>query len=448
MDISGQTARQHATEKRNREEQGMTAQQRTPLAEKRASHASPHRRLKIAFVSPYDWSYHGGVKSHILHLAAELERMGHRAHILTSATGKAGRVTEPHVTKLGWAAPIPWNGSIARIAVSPQLARQTRDVLEREQFDVVHLHEPFAPALPLTTMHVLKGLPTVSVGTFHAFSPHTLVSMPRFAYSFARPFLRRYFNRLSGHIAVSPSAQRFISRYFPGSYELIPNGVDLHRFSVQAAPLPQFQDGKHNILYLGRMEPRKWLPYLLQAIPQIRASYPNTRFIIASDGPQRAKYEQLVQQQGWPDVVFTGFVSNEELPRYYASCTVYCAPSTGSESQGVVLLEAMASNKAVVASNIDGYRDVIEDGAEGVLVPPRDSAAIAHAICRLLGDDALRAAMGARGRQRAGEYSWPRLASRIVEYYQSLIERQTWLINHHEQTLPSDNAERELRISR
>jgi phosphatidylinositol alpha-mannosyltransferase len=383
--------------------------------------------VKIGFVSPYDWSYHGGVRSHIIHLAAELERMGHTTGIITSATGAEGRVVEPKVTKLGWAAPIPWNGSIARIAVSPLLARQTRAVLERERFDVIHLHEPLAPALPLTTLHILGGLDVVSVGTFHAFALNKIASMPRFSYSMARAFLRRYFNRLDGRIAVSPAAYRFASRYFPGKYEIIPNGVDLHRFSVQAEPLPQFADGKLNILYLSRIEPRKGLKYLLYAIPRIRASYPNTRFIIASDGPQRARYERFVRQQGWPDVVFTGFVRSDELPRYYASCDLFCAPSTGSESQGVVLLEAMASSKPIVASNIEGYCDVIHDGDDGLLVPPRDSEALAGAICRLLGDANLRASMGAKGREHAGEFSWPRITSRIVDYYQMLIEQHAHL---------------------
>ncbi len=383
----------------------------------------PANTVKIGFVSPYDWSYHGGVRSHITHLAAELERMGHTTGIITSATGAEGRRAEPHVTKLGWAVPIPWNGSIARIAVSPLLARQTREVLEREQFDVIHLHEPLAPALPLTTLHVLKGLNVVSVGTFHAFALNKLISMPRFSYASGRVFLQRYFHRLNGHIAVSPSAYQFASHYFPGNYEIIPNGVDLHRFSVQAMPLPQFADGKLNIFYLGRIEPRKGLKYLLHAIPQIRASHPNTRFIIGSDGPQRAQYEQFVRREGWPDVIFTGRISDEELPRYYASCELYCAPSTGSESQGVVLLEAMASGKPVIASNIDGYRDVIHDGEDGILVSPRDSEALAGAICRLLGDATVRASMGASGREHAGEFSWPNIAHRIVEYYQALIEQ-------------------------
>ncbi len=361
-----------------------------------------------------------------MQLADELERMGHQTGIITSATGEKGRRHEPKVTKLGWAMPIPWNGSIARIAVSPLLARQTRAVLEREQFDVIHLHEPLAPALPLTTLHVLKGLHTVSVGTFHAFAPNNLVSMPRLSYASGRVFLQRYFDRLDGRIAVSPAAYQFVSRYFPGDYQIIPNGVDLHRFSVQAEPLPQFADGKLNILYMGRIEPRKGLKYLLQAIPKIRASYPNTRFIIGSDGPQRAHYEQQVRQRGWPDVIFTGRVPDDTLPRYYASCDLFCAPSTGSESQGVVLLEAMASSKPVVASNIDGYRDVIRNDRDGVLVPPRNSEALAGAICRLLGDAALRQTMGTSGREHAGEFSWPRIANRIVEYYQVLIEQHAY----------------------
>jgi phosphatidylinositol alpha-mannosyltransferase len=392
----------------------------------------PAIRMHIGFISPYDWSYPGGVRNHILHLAAELQHLGHTTHILTAATGPQGRLVEPGITKLGWALPLPWNGSLARIALSPLLVRQTRTVLEREQFDVVHLHEPLAPALPLATLHLLKGGPTVSVGTFHASAPKML-SMPRVAYASAQGLLRPSFNQLTGRIAVSPAAERFISHAFPGEYQLIPNGVDLHRFSKLAEPLPHLLDGKLNLLYLGRIEPRKGLKYLLQALPAIRARFPHTRLIIVGDGPQRRHYERLVQRHGWADVVFIGFASAEDVPRYYASCDLFCAPSTGSESQGVVLLEAMASGKAVIASNIDGYRDVLQDGVEGRLVPPRESSALAETICQVLADSALRGAMGVRGRERVAAFAWPQIARPILNYYQSLLEC-------HRQRVPLSSA--------
>ena len=181
--------------------------------------------------------------------------------------------------------------------------------------------------------------------------------------------LRHSSERLTGRIAVSPAAERFISQYFPSDYQIIPNGVDLHRFSAQAEPLPQFTDGKLNLLYLGCIEPRNGLKYLLHALPHIRARFPLTHLIIASDGKERTHYERLVQRHGWPDVVFTGFVPDAHLPRYYASCDLFYAPSTGSESQGVVLLEAMASGKPVIASNIEGYRDVVGPGGAGRWCP-------------------------------------------------------------------------------
>jgi phosphatidylinositol alpha-mannosyltransferase len=364
------------------------------------------------------------VRNHLLHLAAELEQLGQTTHILTAATGAEGRQAEPGITKLGWALPLPWNGSIARIALSPLLLRQSRAVLEREQFDVVHLHEPLAPALPLATLHLLKAGHTVSVGTFHASAPRTL-SMPRVAYASAQTLLRPTFNQLTGRIAVSSAACRFISRYFPGDYQIIPNGVDLRHFTTQADPLPSFTDGKLNLLYVGRVEPRKGLKYLLRALPTIRVRFPQTRLIVVGDGPQRAHYEHLVRRYGWKDVVFTGFVSAEDLPRYYAGADLFCAPSTGGESQGIVLLEAMASGKAIVASQIEGYCEVIRDGREGVLVPPRQSETLAEAICSLLANAALRQAMGLRGRERAADFAWPQVARRILDYYQFLLEQQT-----------------------
>jgi len=383
--------------------------------------AAVTRNRKIGIVSPYDWSYPGGVREHITHLAEELRRMGHEVIVLTPASGPQSHVKEDYVYKLGRTTPIPVNGSIARVTLVPALARRVKEVLSHEQFDILHIHEPFAPSLPLTALRLSR---TVNVGTFHAYAPSSLSSTPHLAYTSARPILRHYFNRLDGRIAVSRAAQRFIARYFPGDYRLIPNGVDLRRFGVLATPRPELMDGKHNVLFVGRIEKRKGLKFLLRAIPLIQQRCPNTRFIIIGEGSLRSGYEDFVRQHRWPDVIFTGYVSDDDIASYYASCDIFCAPSTGGESQGVVLLEAMAAGKPVVASAIDGYCSVLTDGSEGLLVPPRDSTALAEAIIRLLYDEPLRLAMGLRGRIKAAEYSWPRIAARIAEYYEYLLERR------------------------
>jgi phosphatidylinositol alpha-mannosyltransferase len=383
--------------------------------------AAATENRKIGIVSPYDWSYPGGVRDHITHLAEELRRMGHDVLILTPASGPQRHVKEEYVYKLGRTTPIPVNGSIARVTLVPALARRVKEVLSHEQFDVLHIHEPLAPSLPLTALRLSR---TVNVGTFHASAPRNLSSTPHLAYTSARPILRHFFNRLDGRIAVSTAAQRFITRYFPGDYRLIPNGVDLRRFGVLAAPRPELMDGKRNVLFVGRIERRKGLKFLLRAIPAIREHCPNTRFIIVGEGNMRLRYEEFVRQHRWPDVLFTGYVPDDDKPGYYASCDLFCAPSTGGESQGVVLLEAMAAGKPVVASAIDGYRSVLTNGSEGLLVPPRDSSALAEAVIQLLHDDVLCLTMGQHGRSRAAEYSWPRVAARIAEYYDDLLERR------------------------
>lgn len=379
--------------------------------------------MKIGFVEPYDWKTDGGVKSHVSQCIAELERMGHSAKVIAPQSRCVGRLAHPSLISIGHPVPLPFNGSIARVPLSLLLARQVKTVLAHEQFDVVHVHEPFASTLTLTALHASHQMSIPSVATFHAFASDTPFSIPRLASACARPLLAR-FQWLAGRIAVSQAAHQFASRYFPGKYREIPNGVDLTRFSTEVQPLDQFQDGKLNILYLGRMEPRKGLRYFLEAVPAIRASYSDTRFIVVGDGKERSELEQVVRQQGWADVIFTGFAPGADLPHYYASCDIFCAPSTGGESQGIVLLEAMASGKPIVASGIDGYREVVQQGATGWLVPPRDSQALAQGICRLLSDAQLRAQMGMAGRKRAEEYSWPVIAQRILAYYQTLIEQQ------------------------
>jgi phosphatidylinositol alpha-mannosyltransferase len=303
---------------------------------------------------------------------------------------------------------------VARISLSLRMAPRVREILARERFDIVHVHEPFCPVLPI---QFLRYSETVNVGTFHAAREK---GQPLYAYG--RRLLKRWFRRLEGKIAVSTAAAGLVSRYFPGYYNLIPNGVDVERFGAAAKPLPEYRDGKPNILFLGRLEKRKGVKYLLRAFALVKERMPETRLLIV--GPEtrlRRGYQRWVEEHDLADVVFGGFVPFEDVLRYYATADLCCFPATGFESQGIVLLEAMAAGKPIVAGNIEGYASVLTHGVEGLLVLPEDSEGLADALLQLLRDPDLRQEMGERGRQRAQEYSWERVSQRVLSYYERLI---------------------------
>ncbi len=374
--------------------------------------------MKIALVSPYDWSYPGGVREHVRHLADQFIRSGQDVRILAPASGAGGRLVEDHVYKLGGTTAFPINGSLARISLSPSLGKHVYGVLQQEKFDVVHLHEPLIPGLNLT---VLRYSRTLNVGTFHAFAQAGMTSTPYLAYASAHPFLRPYFRRLAGRIAVSTVAQDFASHYFPSNYRVIPNGINLERFSPTIEPLPNLMDGKKNILFVGRFEKRKGAKYLIRAIPRVRERHPDTRFIFVGEGSLRAGFQHFVEKQGWHDVLFTGYVSDEDLPRYFASADAFCAPATGGESMGIILLEAMAAGIPVVASDIAGYSTVVSHAVNGLLATPRDSEALANALSQILQYESLRQNLIRVGLQRSKQYAWPQLAQSILAYYQELL---------------------------
>jgi phosphatidylinositol alpha-mannosyltransferase len=369
--------------------------------------------MKIALVSPYDLSVPGGVNSHILPLAEQFRCAGHEVRVIGPASDLDSVPSAPGVIVIGRPFPVPASGSIARIALSLRLAGQVKEVLRREGFDVVHVHEPLMPLLPI---QFLRFSDAVNVGTFHAAREggHRL-------YSYSRRLLRRWYRKLDGKIAVSPAAAAFVSRYFRGYYNIIPNGVDVDFFGQEAEPLPEFMDGKLNILYLGRFEKRKGLSYLLRAFPAVKRELPETRLIIGSDGRARPRFERYVRRAHMEDVVFTGYIPRELLPRYQRSAHVYCSPATGNESAGIVLLEAMAAGLPIVASNIDGYASLVTHGVEGLLVLPKDPDALSHALVHLLTDETMRARMARMGRLRAEEFSWERISQQVLSYYERLI---------------------------
>jgi len=377
--------------------------------------------MKIGLVSPYDWSYPGGVRDHVWHLAEQFISMGHDVRILAPASGEMGKVPEKHILKMGRTTPIPINGSIARINLDPSLSQRVRVVLQRERFDVVHVHEPLVPGL---SQQVLRGSRTLTVGTFHTASYSNIYSTSQLAYASAYPLLRPLFHKLFGRIAVSTAARDFISRYFPADYRIIPNGISIERFRPGVPPLPHFMDGKRNILFVGRFEKRKGAKYLLRAIPAIRERHPDTRFIFVGEGRLRPGFQRYVERQGWQDVVFTGYVSDEEKPRYFTSAQVFCAPAIGGESLGIVLLEAMASGTPIVASDIKGYATVVNQGVDGLLVAPRQSDELAGAICHLLENEGLRQHFIQAGLVKARDYAWPHVARSVMDYYHELLEER------------------------
>jgi phosphatidylinositol alpha-mannosyltransferase len=283
-------------------------------------------------------------------------------------------------------------------------------VLAEGNFDIVHLHEPLMPLLPY---HFLRYSSSANVGTFHAAREGGSK-----IYDYTRPLTKRWFRKLDGKIAVSPAAASLVSRYFAGYFNIIPNGIDYAHFAGPHEPLAEFADGRTNILFVGRPEKRKGLKYLLRAFIRLKQQDPNVRLIVVGAG-DFTRYERIMAPIG--DVVFRSYVPYDELPRYHRSASIFCAPNTGNESQGVVLLEAMAAGVPVVASNIEGFAGVITDEVDGLLVRPKDGDALAAALLQLIRDPVQRSALAARGQATAEYYSWDNIARRVLSYYERLL---------------------------
>ncbi len=371
--------------------------------------------MKIALVSPYDFAYPGGVTNHISYLEHHFTRMGHEVKIIAPASKAVSNLGDRFIP-IGKPRPIPVSGSIARIAISPWLSSRIKVILDQEKFDICHLHEPL---LPMVCTTVLRLSSTPNIGTFHA-------SGARSWYNFGTPvvklFLKKWFRRLDVKIAVSRPAMEFAQKHFPGDYTIIPNGVDSEHFSPSVWPIDEFADGKVNILFVGRMEKRKGLDYLLEAYKRVKQEIPNTRLIIVGPGIRlRHKYEKRVMQSDLKDVIFVGYADYHELPRYYKTADIVCSPATGRESFGIVLLEALAVGKPIVASNIEGYNNVVSHGAEGLLVPPKNVEELAQALISLATDEPLRQQMAARGKLKASEYDWKHIAQRLLDCYLSVL---------------------------
>jgi phosphatidylinositol alpha-mannosyltransferase len=263
---------------------------------------------------------------------------------------------------------------------------------------------------------VLEFSNSVNVGTFHASYSHQRL------YTLTHPIIKRWYQRLHGGIAVSAAARRYVHQAFPGEYKIIPNGIDVDRFANDVIPWPQYQDGKTNILFVGRLEKRKGLRYLLEAYSKLKWENPNTRLLVVGPGLPDERSFEIIGARKLQDVELIGSVPDEDLPRYYASADIFCSPATGAESFGIVLLEAMAAGKPVVASDIEGYRGIISHGLQGLLVPRNNSNELAKSLSMLIENPNLARDMGIKGSQIVQQYRWSVVASQVEDYYETCIK--------------------------
>jgi phosphatidylinositol alpha-mannosyltransferase len=370
--------------------------------------------VKIGIVSQSYYPRPGGVTEVVHYTAKILRERGHRVMIITTRYVGTERDDED-VIRIGRNMLVPMNGAWVNMTVGIRLGRQLKRILEREAFDIVHTHCPLVPTLPLLAFEAISPGQKM-VGTFHAAADRN------FAYRvFNRPLTRRI-ERLDCRMAVSEAARDFVSAYFPGRYEIVPNGIDCNRFHPAVRPIGTFMDGALNILFVGRMDVRKGVPYLMRALPALRKAYAGKiRLILVGEKGLRTLLLPRKPAFGGVEIVLAGRVSPDMLPRYYATADIFCSPAIGQESFGIVLLEAMASGKPVVATNIPGYRTVAESGREGLLVPPMSSEHLAEALVRLAGDPGLRAELGTRARRTALRYHWPVVVDMVEAIYGRVI---------------------------
>jgi phosphatidyl-myo-inositol alpha-mannosyltransferase len=361
--------------------------------------------MRVGLVCPYAWDVPGGVQSHVRDLSEHLLGLGHEVSVLAPVDEPDDADLPDHVVPAGRSVPVPYNGSVARLAFGPLSLARTLRWLRSGRFDVLHLHEPTVPSLSMLACFAASG-PVVA--TFH-----TATSRSRALQVFGG-VLRPGLEKVTGRIAVSPAARRVIMEHLGGDAVLVPNGVEVDRFAG-AAPLPG-RDDRPTVVFLGRVdEPRKGLQVLLAALPELVARVPDVRLLVAGPGEPPPLPEGLEDR-----VELLGRVEEADKPSVYASGDVYCAPNTFGESFGIVLVEAMAAGTPVVASDLEAFRAVLEDGRAGVLFRVGDPHACADALADLLGDAPRRAALAEQGRRAVRAYDWERVTRAVVEVYETV----------------------------
>lgn len=356
-------------------------------------------------VSPYAWDVPGGVQAHIRDLASYFRAAGNEVSILAPAMDDASLIDD-FVVPAGRPVSIPYNGAVARVLFGPVAATRVRQWIQRNDFDILHLHEPAIPSLSLLACTIAEG---PMVGTFHAAAPRQKV-----AFAIA-PLLEPVIEKLRARIAVSEVARETLTIHLDTDAVVIPNGIDA-AFFASAKENPDWKR-EFTIGFLGRFdEPRKGLSILLEALPILAKAIPNLRILIAGPG-EGLPVMQNVTPSLRSHLTFLGRIDESDKARFFKSIDLYLAPNTGGESFGIILAEAMAAGVPILASDLPAFRNVLGSGRYGVNFTNGDSGALAKEVIRIATDLSLRSELGDRAREGAAQFDWNTVGPEIMNVY-------------------------------
>ncbi len=364
--------------------------------------------MRIGIACPYSWEVPGGVQYHVRDLAESLLGRGHEVSVIAPADEDVA--LPPYLVSVGRAVPVPYNGSVARLAFGPLSSARVRRWLAEGNFDVLHAHEPICPSVSILACWAATG---PIVGTFHTSNVRSR------AIAAGHPILFPTLEKISARIAVSEEARRTLVDHLGGDALVIPNGVFVDRFAA-GEPRPEWRGTDGTIGFLGRLdEPRKGLPVFLDAVERLLPHRPGLRAMVAGRGEVEQVRDRMSPAMR-EAVQFLGQVEEADKIALLCSLDLYVAPNLGGESFGVILAEAMSAGAPVVASDLEAFRAVLDDGRAGSLFPVGDADALAFRLEQLLGDPAARTRLSAAGARRVRRYDWGRVTEDVLAVYETV----------------------------
>lgn len=376
---------------------------------------TPDGKMRICLVSSAYRPYISGVGEHVHHLAQQLQNLGHSVHILTTSYTSFPDNSALPATRLGKGLLLPFARGQFTLPFEFKLPLATRNFFSANKFDIVHCHGIFPPELAYWAALYTKNPLVV---TFHTVTPE----LPNTVCKTVGFFLKKIDHKIKIKIAVTRGSQRWAERFFTGDFRVIPNGVDMERFHPNIPPL--LEEKRPLILFVGRLEKRKGLDTLIMALPEIVKQYPETKLVVVGYGPLQNYYQKLaIRLNLASSVIFTGAIPNDLLAGYYTSATVYVAPTIGNEAMGIVLIEALACGRPVIASDIPGYNEIVTNGVNGILIPRGEHQSLAQAILTVLDSPKLRKELAQAALARAADFDWKKVTRHVEQVYQEVLSK-------------------------